>query len=335
EQQTALIVSENRMQQSESNTVDAITIQSVTKKFGDITAVDNLSLEVRKGEMFALVGPDGAGKTTTIRMLCGITKPTAGELSVLGFDVKKQIEDVRKRIGYLSQKFSLYGDLTVDENIEFFAEIHGVHDYHARRNELLEFTRLTPFRTRLADKLSGGMKQKLALACTLIHTPELIFLDEPTTGVDPVSRRDFWKVLSSLLKSGITILMTTPYLDEAERCTRVALMNEGKILMSDTPQNLKLVMDGEIVEIVCPDIRRAASILKGSDVVREVQAFGDRLNIMVRNAQKDMPIVLGTLKGEGIEVEDWRTIPPSLENVFISLMTEHRPSKESEVGRNS
>ncbi len=311
--------------------MDAIRIQSVTKQFSEITAVDNLSLEVQKGEMYALVGPDGAGKTTTIPMLCGITPPTSGDLSVLGFDVKRDISEIRKRIGYLSQKFSLYGDLTVDENIEFFAEIHGVWEYKDRRNELLEFTRLTPFRDRLAEKLSGGMKQKLALACTLIHTPELIFLDEPTTGVDPVSRRDFWKVLSSLLKSGITIVMTTPYLDEAERCTRVALMNEGKILMADTPQNLKTVMKGEIVELICSDIRKAFALLKQHNVVQEVQAFGDRLNIMVREASADMPSVLSQLQAQQIQVQDWRTIPPSLENVFISLMTEHRTQKESEV----
>ncbi len=315
--------------------MDAIRLQSVTKKFGEITAVDNLSLEVQRGEMFALVGPDGAGKTTTIRMLCGITPPSSGELSVLGFDVRTQIAEVRKRIGYLSQRFSLYGDLTVDENIEFFAEIHGVHDYKARRNELLDFTRLTPFRTRLADRLSGGMKQKLALACTLIHTPELIFLDEPTTGVDPVSRRDFWKVLSSLLKSGITILMTTPYLDEAERCARVAMMNEGRILMADTPQNLKAVMQGEIVEVVCSDIRKSFSILKRKSIVREVQAFGDRLNILVSNARNDMPAVLEVLRSEKIEVQDWRVIPPSLENVFISLLTDPQMQRESEVERNT
>jgi ABC-2 type transport system ATP-binding protein len=315
--------------------MEAIRIISAKKTFGDITAVDDLSLEIRKGEMFALVGPDGAGKTTTIRMLCGITPPTSGKLSVLGFDVQKQIAEVRKRIGYLSQRFSLYGDLTVDENIEFFAEIHGVYDYRERRNELLDFTRLTPFRSRLADKLSGGMKQKLALACTLIHTPELIFLDEPTTGVDPVSRRDFWKVLSSLLKSGITIFMTTPYLDEAERCTRVALMNEGKILMADSPQNLKTVMKGEIVEIVCSDIRKSFGVLKQNALVREVQAFGDRLNVLVNNANGDMPAILRTLKGQLIEVQDWRIIPPSLENVFISLMTDRRSMKESEVEKNS
>lgn len=311
--------------------MNAIEIQSVTKKFDEHVAVNDLSLEVRRGEMFALVGPDGAGKTTTIRMLCGIARPTSGTLRVMGFDVQKQPEEVKKRIGYLSQKFSLYGDLTIDENIEFFAEIHGLGDYKARRNELLEFTRLTPFRDRLAEKLSGGMKQKLALACTLIHTPEVIFLDEPTTGVDPVSRRDFWKVLSSLLKTGITIIMTTPYLDEAERCSRVGLMNDGNVLMADTPQNLKNVMKGTIVEIVCSEIRKSFSLLKGSDIVKEVQAFGDRLNIVVGNSGRDVTKVLAYLEKNGIEIADWREIPPSLENIFISLLSEQGVSKESEV----
>lgn len=310
--------------------MSVIEIKSLTKKFGDITAVNDVSLEINKGEMFALVGPDGAGKTTIIRMLCGIAKPTTGTLSVLGFDVQKQPDEVRKRIGYLSQKFSLYGDLTVDENIEFFAEIHGVRNYKARRDELLEFTRLTAFRTRLAEKLSGGMKQKLALACTLIHTPEVIFLDEPTTGVDPVSRRDFWKVLSSLLKTGITIIMTTPYLDEAERCSRVALMSDGEILMTDAPKNLKSVMKGKIVEVVCSNIRASSSLLRGYDGVKEVQAFGDRLNILIDN-EKDMPKVLAHLKKNSIEVTDWRVVPPSLENVFISLLSDQGASKESEV----
>ncbi|MGA7160164.1 MAG: ABC transporter ATP-binding protein [Bacteroidota bacterium] len=310
---------------------NAIELRSVTKKFGNITAVKSLTLEVRKGEMFALVGPDGAGKTTTIRMLCGITVPTEGELSVLGYDLKKQPDEVRKRIGYLSQKFSLYGDLTVDENIEFFAEIHGVRDYRPRRNELLEFTRLTQFRTRLADKLSGGMKQKLALACTLVHTPEVIFLDEPTTGVDPVSRRDFWKVLSNLLKSGITIVMTTPYLDEAERCTHVALMNEGSILVADTPSNVKKVMKGTIVEIVCSEIRSSFRLLKQYPPVKEVQAFGDRLNVVVDHAESEVPKVIAYLADHKIVVDDWRIIPPSLENVFISLLSDHPSQKEREV----
>ena len=303
---------------------NALTITSVTKKFDAITAVDELSLSVEKGEMFALVGPDGSGKTTTIRMLCGIVTPTSGELKILGFDVQNQKDEIKKHIGYLSQRFSLYGDLTIDENIEFFAEIHGVYSYKDRRNELLEFTRLTSFRDRLAEKLSGGMKQKLALACTLIHTPDIIFLDEPTTGVDPVSRRDFWKVLSALLKTGITIIMTTPYLDEAERCSRVALMDKGKILMADTPANLKKVMNGEVVEIVCSDIRRSFALMKHHPSVIEVQAFGDRLNIVVPSSSAVMPELLAHLQQHAIEVSDWRAVKPSLENVFISLLTERK-----------
>lgn len=304
--------------------MNALEIKSVTKTFGEITAVDDISLLVHRGEMLALVGPDGSGKTTTIRMLCGIVKPTSGNLSVLGFDVQKQKDDVKKRIGYLSQKFSLYGDLTIDENIEFFAEIHGVYDYHARRDELLEFTRLTQFRDRLAEKLSGGMKQKLALACTLIHTPDIIFLDEPTTGVDPVSRRDFWKVLSALLKTGITIVMTTPYLDEAERCSRVALMDAGKILMTDTPANLKTIMNGEVVELVCSNIRGSFSLLKKFSLVKEVQAFGDRLNLVVNSSVNDMQLIIQYLNSNSIEITNWRIVKPSLENVFISLLSENQ-----------
>jgi ABC-2 type transport system ATP-binding protein len=302
----------------------ALEITSVTKKFDAIIAVNDISLTVDRGEMFALVGPDGSGKTTTIRMLCGIVSPSNGSVNVMGFDVQKQKDEVKKRIGYLSQRFSLYGDLTIDENIEFFAEIHGVFDYINRRNELLEFTRLTPFRDRLAEKLSGGMKQKLALACTLIHTPDIIFLDEPTTGVDPVSRRDFWKVLSALLRTGITIVMTTPYLDEAERCNRVALMDNGKILMTDTPEKLKKVMKGEVVELVCSDIRRSFALMKHHPGVMEVQAFGDRLNIVVSSSAGDMPVILEHLKEQSIDVTDWRKVKPSLENVFISLLTERK-----------
>jgi ABC-2 type transport system ATP-binding protein len=301
--------------------MNVIELRSVSKSFEGRLVVDAVSLQVRKGEMCALVGPDGSGKTTTIRMLCGIVPPDEGELFVCGFDVRKQSAEVKRRIGYLSQKFSLYGDLSIDENIEFFAEIHGVQDYQHRREELLEFTRLTPFRARFAENLSGGMKQKLALACTLIHTPEVIFLDEPTAGVDPVSRRDFWKILSNLLKTGITILMTTPYLDEAERCTQVAMMNGGKILVADSPQNLKKIMKGTIVELVCSDIRKASSLLKGQSAAREVQAFGDRLNIVVDDEQKDIRTIIELLNKNGVKVMDRRVVSPSLENVFISLLS--------------
>ncbi len=305
----------------------AIDIQNLSKSFGDIKAVDQLQFDIRSGEMFGIVGPDGSGKTTAIRMLCGILAPTSGTATVLGHDIIRQPDAVKAEIGYLSQKFSLYGDLSIDENIEFFAEINKVYDYRARRDELLEFTRLTPFRDRLAEKLSGGMKQKLALACTLIHTPKIIFLDEPTTGVDPVSRRDFWKILQSLLKSGITIVMSTPYLDEAERCNRVALMNNGRVMQVDEPANLKKLMKGEVIEIVCDRVRDAATILKSKAMGDEVQTFGDRLNVVVANSAREFPRIESALKEQGIRIESWREVSPSLENVFISLLTHKEPNE--------
>ncbi|MGD1009744.1 MAG: ABC transporter ATP-binding protein [Candidatus Aminicenantales bacterium] len=304
----------------------AVETQGLGRTFGSIEAVRSLDLTVREGEMFGLVGPDGAGKTTTIRMLCGLLKPSAGRATVLGYDLEKESDRIKNQIGYFSQKFSLYGDLTVDENIEFFAAIHLVGDFRRRREELLEFTRLTPFRERLADKLSGGMRQKLALACTLIHTPRLIFLDEPTTGVDPVSRRDFWKILSSLLRSGITIVMTTPYMDEAERCSRVGLLSGGRLLAADTPQAIKSLMRGTVVEIVCTEIRRAFAVLKSLPEVLEVQLFGDRLNVVVEEPEKEMALIESALLSEGIPVVQKRVLPPSLENVFIS-MTQSVPTE--------
>ena len=297
----------------------AVETRGLGKRFESIEAVRSLDLAVREGELFGLVGPDGSGKTTTVRMLCGILSPTSGSASVLGFDLEREAGEIKSRIGYLSQKFSLYGDLTIDENIEFFAEIHLVQDFRKRREELLEFTRLTPFRGRLAERLSGGMRQKLALACTLIHTPRLIFLDEPTTGVDPVSRRDFWKILSSLLRSGITIVMTTPYMDEAERCSRVGLLAGGRLLAADTPRNIKRLMRGTVVEIVCPEIRRAFSILRRLPGVREVQLFGDRLNAVVDEPEIGIPLIEAALLREAIPVLQKRLLPPSLENVFISV----------------
>jgi ABC-2 type transport system ATP-binding protein len=222
----------------------AIELSGVVKKYGTTTALDAVTLNVQRGEMFGLIGSDGAGKTTTIRLMCGLLRADAGSIRVLGHDPVRQHRALTERVGYLSQRFSLYGDLTIDENVAFFAEIHGVTGYQRRRDQLLEMTQLTPFRERLADKLSGGMKQKLALACTLVHEPELILLDEPTTGVDPVSRREFWKLLSEFLSHGITILMSTPYLDEAERCSRVALIHEGRLLACDEPSRLRAAMPG-------------------------------------------------------------------------------------------
>jgi ABC-2 type transport system ATP-binding protein len=246
--------------------------------------------------------------------------PESGSAEVLGYDLLSQKKLIKDEIGYLSQKFSLYGDLTVDENIEFFADIHGVKNFKDRRNELLDFTRLTPFRDRLADKLSGGMKQKLALACTLIHKPKIIFLDEPTTGVDPVSRRDFWKILSNLLKEGITIFMSTPYLDEAERCNRVALMNKGKIFSCDTPKAVKESLNLRILEIVCSPARTAYRVIKAESNF-EVQMYGDRLNIAVANYDNDYAVIKKLLLENSITEIDQRTITPSLENVFIHFMS--------------
>ena len=298
---------------------NAIQITGLTKSFAETKALRGIGLSISKGEMFGIVGPDGAGKTTLIRILCGIIKPDEGSATILGLDLTTEKERIKPRIGYLSQRFSLYPDLSIDENIEFFAEIHEVKGYKARRDELLEFTRLTPFRTRLADKLSGGMKQKLALACTLIHKPEIIFLDEPTTGVDPVSRRDFWKILSSLLKEGITIVMTTPYLDEAERCSRVALMEHGELLVVDEPRNLKKQMKGTVIEVVPEDLQKMYSTLREQSWVQDVQAFGDRLNVIVAE-DTDEARMKEELQKLGLGVRNLRVVQPSLENVFISLL---------------
>lgn len=299
----------------------AIEIHELKKSYKDIEAVKGITFEVGKGEMFGLVGPDGAGKTTTIRILCGLLSCDSGRVIILDDELRANKRKVQRNIGYLSQKFSLYGDLTVDENIEFFADIHGVKNYEERRNELLEFTRLTPFRDRLADNLSGGMKQKLALACSLIHKPKIIFLDEPTTGVDPVSRRDFWKILSNLIKEGITIFMSTPYLDEAERCHRVALMNKGEIISLDEPKNIRESIHKEICEIVSPEARKAYKLIQ-QNMNNEVQLFGDRINAVVDNYESESAEIENLLGENNVPVESKRRLPPSLENVFIHLVKE-------------
>lgn len=299
----------------------AINIEDLHKSYDAVKAVQGIRYNIRKGEMFGLVGPDGAGKTTTIRMLCGLVKPDSGSATLLDMDIVKDKNKIKDQIGYLSQRFSLYGDLTIDENIEFFAEIHNVKNFEDRRNELLEFTRLTPFRDRLADNLSGGMKQKLALACSLIHKPQILFLDEPTTGVDPVSRRDFWKILSSLLKEGITVFMSTPYLDEAERCNKVALMHKGKIISLDTPARIKESINVEIAEIVCTRVRDANKLVK-EKLHNEVQLFGDRINVVLDKGDNNLEQVLKLLESNSINVVSYRIVPPSLENVFIHYVEE-------------
>lgn len=307
---------------------NALVLDRVTKKYGDIVAVRELSLSIARGEMFGLIGPDGAGKTTTIRLMCGLLKVDAGALRVLGRDPVRDHAHVTQSIGYLSQRFSLYGDLSVDENLAFFAEIHGLRindqGIKARRTRLLELTQLAPFRDRLADQLSGGMKQKLALACTLVHEPQVILLDEPTTGVDPVSRREFWKLLSEFLSQGITILMATPYLDEAERCARVALLHEGRLLALDSPAVLRASLKGDVVEVIARDRDRANQALERLPGVVDVQLFGERAHVRLDPASPlgDPDRLAAALKQAGIEPESVRRVPTSLEDVFIARVTE-------------
>jgi ABC-2 type transport system ATP-binding protein len=302
----------------------ALEASALRLRFGETEALRGVDLTIAQGEMFALVGPDGAGKSTLLRLACGLLEPTAGTLRILGMDPARDLERIKRRIGYFSQGFTLYGDLSVDENLEFFAEIHGVPHYRERREQLLGFTRLAPFRRRLADRLSGGMKQKLALACTLIHRPALLLLDEPTTGVDPVSRRDFWVILASLLAEGITILLTTPYLDEAERSTRVGLLHDGRLLDADTPAALRARLPGRLVEVACSDVRRAFALLQRQPGLGEIQIFGDRLNLLLEGRPGEEEPLRELLEREGIRVTAWRSIQPRLENVFISRIRAER-----------
>jgi ABC-2 type transport system ATP-binding protein len=307
--------------------MESIRFDRVTKKYAALKALDGVTFAISKGEMFGVIGPDGAGKTTTIRLGCGLIRPDSGEIRVMGRDPVREHRAVTHAVGYLSQRFSLYGDLSIDENIAFFAEIHGVRRYAAARDRLLDMTQLTPFRSRRADKLSGGMKQKLALACTLVHEPEVLFLDEPTTGVDPVSRREFWKLLSEFLTAGLTIVMATPYLDEAERCARVALLHEGRLLAIDRPAALQSTLEGRLIEVVTDTDRPPLDVLSAIAGVDDVQAFGDRAHVRVAGMTQDEAVrrLSETLKAKTIEVLDIRPVHATLEDVFIGLITSNAP----------
>ncbi|MFN2446891.1 MAG: ABC transporter ATP-binding protein [Vicinamibacterales bacterium] len=300
----------------------AISLDRVTRRYGTMVAVDDLSLEVDRGEMFGLIGPDGAGKTTTIRLICGLLHADAGTIRLLGRDPVREHRAMTASVGYLSQRFSLYGDLSIDENIAFFAEIHGVSAYHARRDRLLEMTQLTPFRSRLADRLSGGMKQKLALACTLVHEPTVILLDEPTTGVDPVSRRELWKLLSQFLADGITILMSTPYLDEAERCARVALLHEGRLIALDEPGRLRSSIAGTLFDMSLTEPRDAVRALRTRAGLTSVQVFGDRVHVWLDETDRPRAsqLMADALSSSGLAASSLRIIVPSLEDVFIAKL---------------
>lgn len=298
----------------------AIAAHNLQRSFGGLLAVKNFSAEVKRGEMFGIVGPDSAGKSTVIRLLCGLIRPTGGSAKILGFDLLTEPKKVKSRIGYLSQDFTLYGDLTVEENIGFFARLHNVKDYKKRSESLLRFTRLERFKDRLAQYLSGGMKKKLALACTLIHTPEIIFLDEPSTGVDPVSRGEFWNILSEILQEGVTIVMTTPYLDEAERCHSVALMYRGEVVITGTPAQVKSSMPGKVYDIVCPDLNYAYQLLKRRFSNQRVVLYGDRLRFLSMASTEDeireaMKIIDENISGSS----EFYEAEPTFEDAFIAL----------------
>jgi ABC-2 type transport system ATP-binding protein len=304
-----------------------VVLESMTRRYGGVTAVDSLSLRVERGEMFGLIGPDGAGKTSTLRVVLGLLAAHGGRVLTCGLDPFRQRRAVSRKAGYLPQRFSLYGDLSVDENVGFFADVHGVGGWKARRDEILEMLRLAPFRARLADQLSGGMKQKLALACTLIHTPDLLVLDEPTTGVDPVSRRDFWKILVRLQRDGLTILLTTPYLDEAERCQRVALLDRGRLLALDSPDRLRRLTRGATLEVLAKPRRRAAEILAAMGDVTDVETFGERLHVSLAGVPPSEGAaaaerISAALSAAGVAVESARSTLPTLEDVFIARIRE-------------
>jgi ABC-2 type transport system ATP-binding protein len=303
-----------------------IRTAGLTKRFGSLTAVDGLTLDVEEGEIFALVGPDGAGKTTTMRLLTAILDPTAGEAWVAGHHIVKEAEAIKEKIGYMSQRFGLYSDLTVMENIDFYADIYGVakRGREEKVDRLLAFSNLTPFKQRLAGNLSGGMKQKLGLACALIHTPQVLFLDEPTNGVDPSSRRDFWRILYQLLREKVAIFVSTAYLDEAERASRVALMHRGKLLAVGTPQEVKQLMRGAILEIRASDPRRATALLREHFPSGSVGLFGDRVHVVAEDWALAQRQAAELLEAARVERSDLRPVEPTLEDVFVSVLGEDR-----------
>jgi ABC-2 type transport system ATP-binding protein len=306
----------------------AIQATGLRRTFGDLVAVDGLTLEVAPGEIFGLVGPDGAGKSTTMRMLTGILPPTAGSAQVAGCDVTRDPEGLKAHIGYMSQRFGLYPDLTVLENIDFYADLYGVaaRDRADRIDRLLGFSHLTPFKHRLAGNLSGGMKQKLGLACALIHTPRVLFLDEPTNGVDPVSRRDFWRILYQLVRDGVTLFVSTAYLDEAERCNRLALLHQGRLLGLGTPAEVKQLMPGALLELRTTAPRRAAEVLRAALTDATIGLFGDRVHIAARDTTAVEPRIRALLSSAGLDLESLRPIAPSLEDVFVAVLAHRSPS---------
>jgi ABC-2 type transport system ATP-binding protein len=316
------------------DTTGRIEAENLTKRFGKTIAVRGINLNIAPGEIYGLIGPDGAGKTTTIRMLAGVMKPTSGTARVNGFDTRRDAERLRLQVGYMAQRFSLYGDLSVRENIEFYADVFGVRgpEREAQIKRLLHFARLEEFQDRAAGVLSGGMKKKLALACALIHRPKVLFLDEPTIGVDPVSRREFWDILSDLHIAGVTIFVSTAYMDEAERCSRVGLIYQGEIIREGAPASLRQLVRGELLSVETPDLQTAETAAKKLEGVSEVQIYGDRVHLFVDNSAARLPEIESALNAAGVRVFQIRPALPRLEEAFISLVT-HQGTTQNDPRR--
>ena len=317
--------------------IDEITLsaEGLSKRFetsnGSKPAVDHLSLQVRRGETYGLIGPDGAGKTTTVRLLLGLLSRSDGKSSILGFDSMNDTYEIRERVGYIAQQFVLPADLTVMENMSFFANIKGVTSKEQKKRipELLAFAGLTDFTDRLAGRLSGGMKKKLALACSLIHTPQVVLLDEPTLGVDPVSRREFWNLLGNLrAERGLTIFVCTPYMDEAERCTQIGLIYEGRLVASNTPTQIKRMVIGDLLELTPSRFVPAQELMNSLDGVLEIQTYGEKLHVFVDEAERRKPQIESALNAQGITHQGIRTIEVRMEEAFISLIRRQAHANE-------
>ncbi|MCS7286901.1 MAG: ABC transporter ATP-binding protein [Anaerolineae bacterium] len=299
-----------------------IETRNLTKTFGRVKAVEGLNLVIYRGEIFGLVGPDGAGKTTTLRVLASVMAPSSGTAIVGGYNVLTQAEEVKRIVGYMPQHFALYGDLTVMENLNFFADLFGVPQgiREERVRRLLRFARLENFLNRRASQLSGGMQKKLALACALIHNPQILLLDEPTTGVDPVSRREFWELLTELHLQKATIVISTCYMDEAERCSRVGFMHQGRLLVCSEPSQIKEMVPKEVLEVFPSDVKRTKEILRGARGIGGLQTYGDMLHVFVDSAQQQAPEIKRLLESNGVMVQSIKPVPPRLEDAFAFLL---------------
>jgi ABC-2 type transport system ATP-binding protein len=296
-----------------------IHVRRLTRRFGKTQALAGLDFDVARGELFGIVGPDGAGKTTTLRILAGVLRPSSGEVVVDGVDMTRDPERVKHHLAYMSQRFGLYRDLTVMENLRFYADLYQVPaaERDARLERLFRFSNLSPFRDRLAGDLSGGMKQKLGLSCALIHQPRILLLDEPTFGVDPISRRDLWLIVHEMVAEGVTVVVSTAYMDEAERFDRLILLNGGRIAAMDTPERLQQSLRGEILALVVDRVRAARDVARTHPAVRRAAMFGNRLHATVASAERDGPLVRDALEAAGVQVAAMRRVTPSMEDTFM------------------